>query len=155
MEPTIVERAALRAATVSHVGPYHMIGEAFARLQPIVASAGLSDPGAAFLAIYHDDPESTPASSLRSEAGLVVDPGVALPASLTETWVPPGRYLRAQHLGSYEGLPAAWARLRNEQLRGGALTRRAGPSYELYLNNPGTVSIPELVTEIYIPVAGR
>jgi AraC family transcriptional regulator len=69
MEVAIKEMQELRVATISHVGPYNRISEAFARLGELAGAAGLLGPEAAMLAIYHDDPETTPASELRSEAG--------------------------------------------------------------------------------------
>ena len=60
----------LRVATLTHVGAYNQIGEAFARLGPIAAAAGLfALPGAMMLAMYDDDPDGKPVEELRSRAG--------------------------------------------------------------------------------------
>src|SRR4051812_22545780 len=70
----------MRVAAVHHVGPYAQIGEAFARLHPLAAQAGLTSlPGCMMVAIYHDDPEAKPAAELTSDAGLVVPADTKLP----------------------------------------------------------------------------
>jgi len=105
------------------------------------------------LAIFHDDPESTPAAELRSDAGITVPEGAPLPAGLVELRLPAGRYARAVHVGPYERLGDAWARFMGEWLP--ASGQRVGPgvSYEIYTNDPRTVPKEELRTEMYIPLA--
>ena len=50
----------LRVATVQHIGPYDRISEAFARLGAVAGPGGLLRDDALMLALYHDDPETTP-----------------------------------------------------------------------------------------------
>src|SRR5438876_564500 len=72
MDVTIETLPARRLATVRHFGPYPQIAEAFHRLGRIAAERGLYahvDPP--MLALYHDDPETTPPAELRSDAALV------------------------------------------------------------------------------------
>jgi AraC family transcriptional regulator len=60
-------------ATVRHVGPYPQIAEPFHRLGTIATERRLYphvDPR--MLALYHDDPETTPPADLRSDAAVVV-----------------------------------------------------------------------------------
>src|SRR5262245_32297675 len=60
MAVAITEMPELRVGTVHHVGPYNQIPQAFSRLNSIAAAAGLfRNPGAAMIAIYYDDPETT------------------------------------------------------------------------------------------------
>ncbi len=152
MQSSVVIQDALRVATVRHVGPYPEIGRAFAQLEAVAGEAHLLGPSTVMVAIFHDNPLTTPAAALRSDAGLVVDPGVALPPTLTEGLIPGGRYLHGRLLGSYSGLPAAWAYLREEGLRAHGLQRGPGAGYELYPNNPGTTAVGDLITDIFIPV---
>jgi AraC family transcriptional regulator len=128
------------------------IGKAFGRLETAAEATGLLGPSAVLIAIYYDSPLTTPAADLRSDAGLVVETGARLPPSLTDTVIPGGRYLRGRHVGSYDGLPAAWAYLRERGLRDHGLQRGPGPAYELYPNNPGNAAASDLITDIYIPV---
>lgn len=155
MNATTETLPALRVFTVRHVGPYPRIGEAFARLGAVAAASGLfADPRAVMIALYHDDPEATPEGELRSDAGIVVSEGQAKPAGVDEIVLPAGRYAKAVHLGSYAGLPAAWARLMGEWLPKSGLRVGAGLPFEIYRNDPRSVREAELVTELYVPVMG-
>jgi AraC family transcriptional regulator len=152
MESSVVVRDPLRAATVRHTGPYPDIGAAFAKLETAAEEAGLLGPSPVLVAIYYDNPRTTPTSTLRSEAGLLVARTLQLPPFLADTMIPGGRYLHGRHLGSYAGLPAAWAYLREQGLVDHGLQRAPGPGYELYPNNPRNASAGDLITDIYIPV---
>jgi AraC family transcriptional regulator len=152
MKSSVIVQQPLHAATVRHIGPYPEIGKAFRHLETAAEAAGLLGPSAVLVAIYYDSPLTTPAAALRSDAGLVVDPGAQLPSSLTDTVIPGGRYLHGRHVGSYDGLSTAWAYLREQGLRDHSLQRGPGPAYELYPNNPGNAAASDLITDIYIPV---
>jgi AraC family transcriptional regulator len=153
MDVEIRELEEQTVAAVPHTGPYAAIGEAFARLGETAARAGLALRGATMVAIYHDDPEATPASELRSEACVLLPPGARLPAGLAELRLPAGRYACAVHRGPYTLLGDTWARLMGEWVpRSG---HRVGPgfSYELYRNDPSTAAPADLETELRVPLA--
>ena len=103
------------------------------------------------VAIYHDDPESTPPDQLRSDAGVVVPDGIELPAPLTEQRLPAGTYACTVHVGPYERLGDTWQRLTGEWIPSHG-RRVDGLGYERYLNMPGSVKKEELRTEICVPV---
>ncbi|MEP6571749.1 MAG: GyrI-like domain-containing protein [Gemmatimonadota bacterium] len=152
MKPTIVEQPPLRAACVHHRGPYHLIGEAFDRLHLDVTSWLHSDVALPLIAIFYDDPATVPPADLRSHAGIVLPPALVIPAQLIEVVLPGGRHLKGRHHGPYETLQHTWASLRENLQRGDGPRRRPGPSYEVYLNTPGTAAPNDLLTEIFIPV---
>jgi AraC family transcriptional regulator len=144
----------LRVATVRHIGPYNQIPQAFERLGAIAADAGLApQPNTMMVAIYHDDPDSTPQDQLRSDAAITVPDGVTLPEGLVEQRLPAGRYASAVHVGPYERLGDAWARFMGEWLPASGHRVGEGSSYEIYRNNPRTTPKDQLVTEMYIPLA--
>jgi AraC family transcriptional regulator len=153
MNVQIKEMPELRVATVAHTGPYSRISEAFARLGQIAGGASLFGPEAAMLGIFHDDPETTPASELRSEAGLVVSPLAKLPAELGERTLPAGRYATTTHVGPYEQLGDVWSRFMGEWLPRSGQRMADAVSYEIYRNTPEDVPKEKLVTELYIPLA--
>jgi AraC family transcriptional regulator len=105
------------------------------------------------LAIYHDDPETTPPSELQSDAAIVVPPQAKLPQGLGERELPAGRYACTTHVGPYEQLGDVWARLMGEWLPRSGQRMRDGVSYEIYRNTPADVPKENLVTELYIPLA--
>jgi AraC family transcriptional regulator len=152
MDVTIKEMPELRVATVSHRGPYNRISEAFARLGQLAAGAHLFGPESAMLAIYHDDPETTPEPELRSDAAIVVSRDAKIPADMGELRLPAGRYACTTHFGPYERLGDAWARLMGEWLPKSGLRIADGMSYEIYRNTPAEVPKAELRTELYVPL---
>ncbi len=153
MQVEYKDMPALRVAAVRHQGPYHQISEAFARLGQVAASGGLQDAAGAMLAIYYDDPTATPVAELRSEAGLVVSAGTAIPPGLVEVEVPAGRYAVTTYQGPYEFLGEVWAKLREQVATKEGQPPRRGPSYEIYRNTPETAPPGKLLTELHLPVA--
>lgn len=157
-EPTMNVRidqvAELRLATVPHIGPYDQISRAFAQLGAIAGSAGLFRVGAKMIAIYHDDPDSTPAAELRSDAAISIGPRETLPVGLAEATIPAGRYAMTVHHGSYATLGDTWARLMGEWLpQSGNRLGAAGAAFEVYRNTPESVPEDQLETELYMPLA--
>jgi DNA gyrase inhibitor len=155
MQIEIRQLPELRVATVRHVGSYDTISQSFARLGGIAGPAGLfQQPGAAMVALYHDDPASTPAAQLTSDAGIVVPATLSLPTGLTEQRIPAGAYACTTFVGPYEKLGPVWERFKSEGVRSTGRRMRAGaPSYELYLNDPSSTPKEALRTELRIPVS--
>lgn len=151
MKVEIKELREKRLAAVSHLGPYNQISEAFARLGAIVNDRReLFGPETEMLAVYHDDPETTPAAELRSEAGLVVPARVALPKGLVERHLPAGRYACTTHVGPYDRLGDVWARFMGEWLPRSGHRAADGPSFEIYRNTPENAAPNELETDLYM-----
>jgi len=153
MDVNIKQMKALRVAVVHHVGAYSRISEAFGRLGDLAGRASLLDAKPTMLALYHDDPETTPESELRSDAGIVVPENATLPAGLAERRLPAGRYACTMHIGPYEQLGDTWSRLMGQWLTGSAERLAESPSFEIYLNTPADVPKAELRTELYMPLA--
>jgi AraC family transcriptional regulator len=152
MDYEIKTLPAMRLATVPHKGPYHEIGPAFGTLGSVAGPAGLfAQPGAMMMGIYKDDPTKVPADQLRSAACVVIPEGVAMPAGLVEDRIDSGQYACLVHMGSYEGLPGAWKKMR-DALGSSAVRRRQAPACEIYWNDPSRVKPAELKTEICVPI---
>jgi len=144
-----------RVAVVSHRGPYDTVTEAFDRLNKLTEGSRLLDtPVAALVGIYYDDPKTTPPAELRSAAGIVVPPNVALPPGLTEVRLAAGKYARTTHIGPYQELPRVWARFKGAWLSESGQRPGKGPTYERYWNTPMNAKPHELKTELFIPLAG-
>ena|SRR5688572_5031127 len=152
MHADILDQPAMRVAVVKHRGPYHRIGEAFSKLGEIAGPAGLLGPNAKMIGIYYDDPDTTRASELRSEAGITVPESAVIPQGLAEVRIPAGRMARTTHIGGYEGLNESWARLTGEWLEQSGQRLGDGVSYEIYLNTPMDTPKEKLRTELYIPL---
>jgi AraC family transcriptional regulator len=153
MDVEIKNMPDLRVGAVRHIGPYNQIPKAFERLGAIAGPAGLLQHASSMIAIYHDDPESTPQDQLRSDAALVVPAGIRLPDGLVEQHIAGGRYARTVHVGPYEQLGDVWARLLGEWIPASGNRIGDGVSYEIYANTPAQVPTNELRTELYVPLA--
>lgn len=154
MHVDLKDLPAYRLAAIRHVGPYNRISEAFGRLGEIAGRAGLIRcPGTEMIALYHDDPEATAASELRSDAALSVPDDAALPEGLTEIRIPARRYACTTHVGPYTKLGDTWAQFMGSWLPQSGHRVSDGPSFEIYRNTPGETPPEELRTEIYLPIA--
>lgn len=155
MDVQLEFRPEIRVAALAHAGPYNTIGSAFDRLSVVAGPTGLfAPPNARMIAVYYDDPESTPADSLRSAAGVTAALDAALPPGLHEIRLAAGRWGCAVHRGSYDGLGDAWQRLLGQWLPNSGLRMGSGECYELYLNHPGNAREEDLQTLLYVPIAG-
>lgn len=155
MHVEIKQLPELRVAAVRHVGAYDTISQSFAKLGGIAGPAGLfQQPGTAMVALYHEDPASTPTDQLTSDAGIIVPATLPLPKGLSEERIPAGAYACTTFVGPYENLGAEWERFKGDGLReSGRRMRTGAPSYELYLNDPASTPKDRLRTELRIPVA--
>jgi len=153
MDVTLEDMPEIRLASITHLGPRNMVGEAFRRLAEIAAPAGLfGHPGAVAVAVFHDDAETTPLAELRTSAGVIVPDGCAIPAGLAELRIDGGRYAKATHKGHYAGLSDAWDRLMGGWLPSSGCRALDRPSYEAY--RVADHSHPEsLETDLYLPIA--
>jgi len=143
---------AMRVAAVHHVGPYNRISAAFGRLNELAGQAGLIRGKPMMLALYHDDPETTPEAELSSDAAIVVPEDAKVPAGLNEHRLPGGRYACTVHVGPYEQLGDTWSRFMGQWLPHSGERMAPGASFENYLNSPMEVAQAELQTELYIPL---
>lgn len=154
MQVDLKDRPEVRLAAVRHLGQYARIAEAFERLGAIAEREGFARrDGAEMIAIYHDDPETTPVDQLRSDAALTVPTDGKLPSDVSEVRLPAGRYACAIHVGPYTTLGDTWAELMREWLPRNGHRVGKGPRFEIYRNTPANAAPEKLRTELYLPVA--
>lgn len=153
MQVDIVDRPDLRLATVQHIGPYNQVGSAFDQLGATAGVASLFEhENAEMIAIYYDDPESTPAEELRSDAALVVGEHAAIPSGLIEKRIPGGSYARYSHVGSFDELGDVWARLLGGWLPRSGYSIGEGGTYEVYVSDMSTTAPEDFRTDLYVAV---
>lgn len=152
MNVDIIEQPAMRIATIRHIGPYNQIPAAFGRLCGIAGPAGLFQEGAYVLAVYYDDPDTTPPAELQSDAAIVLVGDTPCPEGLVEQSIPGGKYARYTHMGPYEQLGDAWARFMGEWLPNSGYRMGEGTTYEIYMNDPSQVKPEEVRTDLFVPI---
>lgn len=152
MSIRIEEIPEMRVACFRHVGPYEQINEAFERMTAYLEGKNVIGPDTKFLGIYHDDPETTPASELRSDACFTVDESFQPEGGVKVMTIPSGTYAVYQHKGPYEELGNAWGLFCGKLLPEAGFKVREAPCFEIYMNCPDSVAPSELLTDIYEPV---
>jgi AraC family transcriptional regulator len=153
MEITIVDITERQAAAILHVGPYALIGAAFDSLRAW-AQANANYVTGPPLALYPDDPQTTPPTDLRSYAAVPVGPDAPPdPTRAVERIrLSGGRYAVVAHHGSYAGLGQAWQEFMTAVTADGLSPDWSRPCFEVYVSEPGSVPDDELVTELHQPI---
>jgi len=142
----------VQAASITHVGSYMQIGQAFETLYGWLAARNLIGPDTRSVGIYYDDPDSVPEQQLRSRAGIVVDKGFPLEAPLEPVEIAGGPYAVLRYQGPYADMKAAYQWLYGVWLAQSGKEPANAPAFEEYLNNPRNTSPSDLLTDIYLPL---
>jgi AraC family transcriptional regulator len=142
----------LRLATLDHTGSYMQIDRAFEPLYGWFAMRGLLGPATRSIGVYYDDPFSVAEESLRSRAGLAVDPAFGFEAPLIETDIPGGRHAVLRHKGPYATMRSAYQWFYGAWLAQSGEEVADAPVFEEYLNSPRETAPSELLTDIYLPL---
>jgi AraC family transcriptional regulator len=154
-EVSIRQLQPVRLAALRHAGSYMEIGTTFERLFAWAAGRSLIGPQTRSIGVYYDDPDAVPAEKLRSEAGIVVGPEVAVDGDLHIVEVPGGRHAVLHHTGPYAELNKAYRWLYREWLPQSGELCADRPCFEEYLNNPRTLPPEEWRTDICLPLVER
>jgi len=149
-EPAVVTLEPATTAVIRHVVPMDRLPEVFDRsfgaLAAAVSAQGAGVAGPAF-ALYH----GLPIDTVDLEVGFPTQRAVRADGDVVVSALPGGRVARAVHAGSFDGLGAAWGRLRSWIDDQGL---RAGETFwEVYLTQPTPDMDPaDLRTELNWPV---
>lgn len=145
MEIETVHIGSTRLAGTVHTGPYERISESFIRLFPIADALSLSSAvQARYIAVYYDNPVSTPKDRLRGLAAVTVTQAAEI-GELHEEHIEAGHYLRATFIGPHSELATGWQQLA-QHINTRNISLRPGPSFEIYAPPPD-----EDHTELYVP----
>lgn len=116
-------------------------------------AAGLFTPTGGAVAVYRGDVSAT----FDLEVGFPVESRTSVPSSdaadgteIVLSSTPGGSAYALTHIGSYDGLEGAWAKLVDAaKTQGGELTDVA---IEVYVNDPSDTAEEELRTDLILPV---
>ena len=125
-----------------------IMGRAFADVQSFMRENRLTPLGAPVSIYYSHDPET-----IAFRAGFFVSPEDALKASggVRAARTPAGKVVHYTHVGPYARLSESYHKMMG-------WTRSSGlqltvPTWEVYVDDPGTTPEKELRTEVYAAVA--
>lgn len=134
----VEELPAFTVAYVRHVGPYagdgELFGRLFGRLGQWAGPRGLITKDARWLAMYHDDPEITPAEKLRLSVCISVPAGTQGERDVNVMEIPGGKCAVAQFSLQMHEYGAAWNWLMGEWLPASGYQPDDRPCYEAYLS---------------------
>lgn len=140
-------------AYIRHVGRYNLIGDAFERLMRWAGPRGLLRfPETSLLAIYHDGPDVTPVSQLRSDACVTVPAGTPVEGEVGLMTIPGGKFAVAHVEIDVTQYGEAWDRLIGDWLPRSGYQPDDRLCYELYLNNPEEHPEKKHIVDICEPI---
>lgn len=153
--PKVLDLEAKQAIYIHLNGAYNGLDfdGAFTRLWSFVKEYKLFTAGIEHFSIYHDDPEITESSRLRTDVCLVIHKPAQPQGGIGIKEIQGGKYAVFNYTGPYHNLGAAYDYIFGEWLPdSGHQLRNNAPTLEKYLNNPQRVPPAKLKTEIYLPL---
>ena len=129
---------------VSQIGP--AMGEAFPKIHHAVVSAGVEPAGMPLARYYDFGEESTTFECAIPVPGPFTASGEVEPSS-----VGGGEAAFAIHVGPYDTIGETWGAVMAWIAEQGRTP--AGPTWEVYIDDPQEVAPDQLKTELYVPVA--
>ncbi|MCX6099484.1 MAG: GyrI-like domain-containing protein [Candidatus Bipolaricaulota bacterium] len=136
-----------------HIGAYNKVGEAFERVFKWAGPRGLVRfPETKSLAVYHDSPEVTDPSKLRSDACLTVPPGTKVDGEIGTMKIPGGLFAVAHVEIEVTQFGEAWDRLIGEWMPKSGYQPDDRLCYEVYLNDPDAHPEKKWIVDICEPV---
>jgi len=152
MDVRIISLKPMRVAFLRHVGPYSEVGATWDKLLTYLGKEGFLGGDAMFIGICHDDPEVTPASKIRYDACVTVDPCFKPVGDIGVQSVAGGPYAVTTHFGPYHQLGVTYTRLLGEWLPRSGRVLRDAPCFDVYLNDPQGTAPEDLITDVYAPL---
>lgn len=139
-------------ASVPHIGNYMEINHAMGTLFGSLAEQQLLNESTAMMAVFFDDPDTTPVEQLRSCACSPITDDVDLIAPLEHFELFQSNYAKLLYTGPYADMKDAYSWLYGTWLTSSGYEVADAPCVELYLNNPQEVPASELQTLMCLPL---
>jgi effector-binding domain-containing protein len=152
IEPIIKDVPALRVVSKREKGSYvetisRLIGELCEMLLQPENQRSLVKMAGPVMAVYHD--QECKEKDADIEVALPITGRIEVDAGSEVKTLPAARVLAVVHKGSYDTLHLTYKHLFDYMMKNGL--EFAGPSRELYLNDPGKTPVEELLVEIQVP----
>lgn len=153
MSVEVKEMPELHVAYCRHMGSYQGVGEAFEKLMRWAGPRGLIQfPKTQMLGVYHDDPEITDPSKLRSSACITVPEGTQVDGEIGAMTVPGGKFAVARFEVTPEQFGEAWDEVMGKWMPESGYQPDDRPCYELYHNDPKTHPEGKFIVDLCVPV---
>ena len=144
-------------AYIRHIGPYagdeQLFGSLFNRLCTWAGPRGLLRfPETQFITVYHDNPDITDESKLRTDVCITVPADTQVEGEIGKAMIPAGKYAIAHFEITPDKYGDAWNAVYGGWLPESGYQPEDGPCFELYLNNPKEHPEGKHIVDIYAPV---
>jgi len=137
MNVEVKELPELHVAYIRHIGPYPGIAKAIEKLMKWAGPRGLINfPETMLLGVYHDNPEITEESKLRSSACITVPEGTPVDGEVGKMTIPGGLFAVAHVEIDLDQYGEAWDKLMGEWFPESGYQPDDRMCYEIYLNDP-------------------
>jgi AraC family transcriptional regulator len=151
MNVQIREMPEMHVAYCRHIGSYSDCGKAFEKLFRWAGPRGLINDRTKVLAVYHDDPEITEESKLRTSACITISPDIKVEGEIGKMTVAGGKYACGYFEISEPDFSNAWDAMMGEWLPESGYQPDDRLPFELYYDHPKE-SKGKFVFDICIPV---
>ena len=145
----VKEMPSLKLAYVSHVGAFHLIGNAFGKLMRWAIPKNLSNSKT--ITVYHDDPNITEVSKVRQAAGIILTDAIETSGEIGTMCLENGRYVAGRFELSYTEFEKAWQGIFVWIYENGFETI-SKDCYQIHHNKPNQHPDKKSIVEICIPV---
>jgi AraC family transcriptional regulator len=153
----VKEVSEMHVAYVRHIGPYKGDTALFARLfTKLFKWAGARDllhfPETKVITVYHDNPDVTDESKLRTSVCITVPEDTKVEGEVGKMVIPGGKYAVAHFEILENEYEDAWNALYGTWLPDSGYQPDDRPPFELYLNDPKEHPKHKHIVDIYMPV---
>lgn len=153
MNVEVKELPELHVAYIRHIGPYPGIAKAIEKLMKWAGPHGLINfPETTLLGVYHDNPEITEESKLRSSACITVPESTPVDGEVGKMTIPGGLFAVAHVEINEDQYGEAWDKLMGEWFPESGYQPDDRMCYEVYLNDPEQHPKGKHIVDICEPV---
>lgn len=148
----IKEMPEMKAVYCCHIGPFHLIGQAYEKVARWAAPRGLYVPNVFKTAtVTHDDPTVTDLDKIRQSACLIVTEDVKVEGEIGKMVIPGGKYVVGHFDLRMDEFQQAWNTMCHWFTESG-YQQGDGCPYELYHNDYTTHPQQKHIVDICIPI---
>lgn len=148
----VKEMPEMKAIYCRHIGPFHLIGQAYAKLGQWATPRGLYTPNVTkTVTVTHDDPSITDEDKIRQSACIIVDKEVKVEGEIGKMTIPGGQYAVGHFELGMDEFQKAWNTMCHWFTKSG-YQQGDGCAYELYHNDYTTHPQKKHIVDICIPV---
>lgn len=142
----------MQVAYIPYTGPFEVLPQLLGEVVQWVMDKGLQMTGMPF-GLYYNSPLEVPPEELKWETGIPFRGEAQEEGKIKIKKIPSQLVISAIHKGPYDQVAEVYAAVMEYAFKNGY--EIAGPSMELYLNDPHEVGESEILTEIQQPVTKK